>query len=942
MAKYTFDPIDESEFGDIQAYEPKYTFDTSDEAEVEWGQNLEAEKSRAATGALRNLAQGATYAFADEAEAGIRSLFGDTSYGEELDKIRAEMDEYSTLNPKAALFQEIGAGVLTAGGVAKAATKYGGKEATAAGIGGAEGIAYGVGSGESFEERAAMGAAGGVLGMGIGKVIDIATSPKGAGGIKTPEDEAADAAIPDGAGDALKKSAAKAEADAQYTNAAGQNQDVIPLAEAKTAGELYTGMKKAFTDFYDNHLRGISDTLMDRVSPEIGARYQRVSETAMRESNKLLGRYFETLPPILTQINNSNAAKGALLDYAAGKYGKTMTEGLSKLREALSEAGIEDSAITELQSYIAVSAKRNAELNRKVFGATFAEDQAYLHTRITTAKRDKIAQGLDDDTLPIDRAFEARTRGAYFADAVDPLDYDNPIVSDMQRLFELEQLFQIQRMYGVDIGPAVRAKSVRALNEDGTLPADAGQRRALTPDEFLDQMRYTFEQKGINPAASKQAMDLIKDDILGQAKSPHPWIQALNSFAYATTLAGPMSALLNLADIPLVGAKYGGRGVAAGAREMGPGIRQEAQKAFRSLPKTDLEKMGLSPQHVGEFVNNINNELNATQSLAGKTATIMREGTNWLMRKSGFAAMDVVGKRGVMKGALGAMAEQVAPRAKVGGKEIPGVDKAGVAKFKRDWGFYFREPELDAIVEQLSKHGNNWKKYDAESRDVMEELAFAALGQQQLISSAGRPAGWARNPNLRPLWALRGFVIKQQALALREVVGNLKAGRPKEAAEFLGRYALYGAGGYAVINEGRQFLFGDGNASASGLVQGYGDAWASLLTMNTLGLNDYQYGKIMQNGVALTALEGLMPIAVDRPIDIGARVIGAIDGKDYGREVVQDALPFVKQTARAIRNAGGEYSFGSGESISPLTPDISANPAELSKWLLERKPTSSQ
>ena len=50
-------------------------------------------------------------------------------------------------------------------------------------------------------------------------------------------------------------------------------------------------------------------------------------------------------------------------------------------------------------------------------------------------------------------------------------------------------------------------------------------------------------------------------------------------------------------------------------------------------------------------------------------------------------------------------------------------------------------------------------------KELTEELMFAGLGQQQLISAAGRPA--ATSSNLRPLWALRGFVIKQQALALQ-------------------------------------------------------------------------------------------------------------------------------------------------------------------------------
>ena len=185
---------------------------------------------------------------------------------------------------------------------------------------------------------------------------------------------------------------------------------------------------------------------------------------------------------------------------------------------------------------------------------------------------------------------------------------------------------------------------------------------------------------------------------------------------------------------------------------------------------------------------------------------------------------------------------------------------------------------------------------------------LSGLGQQQLISAAGRPAAWARHPNLRPLWALRGFVIKQQALAMREVVGNLKAGKPEEAVKFLGRYAAYGAGGYAAINEGRQYIFGDGDFSAGGLVRGYGDAWASLLTANTLGLNDYQYGQIKQIGLLPTAALGMAPIAVTRPVDIVSTAVGVIDQKRPPQALATE-LPIVKQTASAVENISGMFNL---------------------------------
>jgi len=285
----------------------------------------------------------------------------------------------------------------------------------------------------------------------------------------------------------------------------------------------------------------------------------------------------------------------------------------------------------------------------------------------------------------------------------------------------------------------------------------------------------------------------------------------------------------------------------------------------------------------------------------------MRNLTDFAMKGSLFAAFDRVGKRGVMDTAWNSAIKLA--------KEDNLADM---------WGFYFTPQELSAIKKGLLKHGKDFDAYTPEQADLIEQLLVAALGQQQLISSAGRPAAWARHPDLRGLWALRGFVIKQQALALREVVDNLRRGEVDKAVGFLKRYALWGAGGFAVINEGRQFLFGDGNASIGGMVRGYGDAWASLLTMNTVGLNDYQWGRIQEDGWISTFLEGSRPVVLDRPYDVAERTLGAMTGSRYLREPVIDALPFVKQSLRGIRNASDLVGFETTEQIT--------------ERLLERKP----
>ena len=356
-----------------------------------------------------------------------------------------------------------------------------------------------------------------------------------------------------------------------------------------------------------------------------------------------------------------------------------------------------------------------------------------------------------------------------------------------------------------------------------------------------------------------------------------------------------MSAILNLADIPLTAAKFG-------SKEM-------LDTALTKSP-LDLRRMGLNLQTYGEFIGKVNESLGRDRGWMSKVASNMRELTDFAMKGSGFAALDAVGKRGVMD----AVMENAQGLAQRNG----GLDEM--------WGFYFNPQEIQIIRGALNKHGKNWQKYNPREAELVEELLVAGLGQQQLISAAGRPAGWARNPNARPMWALRGFVIKQQALALREVVDNLKAGNTDKAMGFLGRYALWGAGGYAVINEGRQFLFGDGNATANGMLRGYGDAWAALLTMNTLGFNDYQWGKLQTEGLVTTLAKGMVPIGVTRPLDIGGLVVDAIDGENSAIAPVMSAAPALKQATRAVRNVTGLLDM-------PITNDVN----EMTEYLLRPK-----
>ena len=847
------------------------------------------------TGGVRSAFQGATFGYGDEIEAMYKSSQAGTDYEDELYKIREEQRDYSILNPKTSMALELAGSIPTSLGFGGALTKAGLSVAKTAAL---EGALYGTGIGETSEERVMSGIVGGVAGLTVGKLVDTALTGKlerpdivadQKQSVSTNSSIPLTTETPDNA--FIDKDILDVE---QYRTVADPAFRRKPLSEATTAGELYEGVKASVRQFYNDKMRGVSDTLWAEVSPDVGGRYQRASETALRESSKALGKFQDKLVPAIRAINENADAKGALLDYSAGFLGKG-DKGVEALNKELSKI-LNTEQLNAVNEYLAYSKSSNLRLNKEVFAADFDKDRTYLHTRLTKEQLKDIKSkgGLTDealDDLMEDSAFMSRQRSKYTGNQKDPkrpnpLNYDNPIVSDMQRLFKMERLYQLKRMYGVDVND---------------ISKKAGG-RSLTPSQFMDGVAITLKNKGIDDDAVTFARKLMIDDIMGQDKTPHPIVQALSSVAYATTLAGPMSAVLNVADIPLVGAKYGGRSVMAGAEAIKP-------NKFKKVPNPDLKKAGFDNQNFGEFISLINADLKRQGGLLNNAARYLREGTDTIMKASGFAAMDQVGKKGVMRGILKSAA-----------------DDAELDKLSDNWGFYFNDKELEILTDTFKKHGDDWTKYEGRGASLAEELMFSGLGQQQLISSAGRPAAWSRNPNLRPLWALRGFVLKQQALALREVVGNIKAGKPEEAAKFLGRYAAYGAGGYAVINEGRQFIFGDGDVSAGGLVRGYGDAWASLLTANTLGLNDYQFGRIKQNGIILTLAEGLTPIAIDRPLDIGSRAVDVIDQERYGRELLTDTFPIVKQPARLIRNVN-EMSSGM---LGPI--------GEGAETLLERKP----
>ena len=920
------------------------------------GEDWDNQTEFALKNAARTAVGGLTLGHADEAEGIVRSVFNDTSYRDEVEAVRREMQEFNAVNPNASLGLDLVPALVTGAGLIKAGQKAG-QSATrvAAGEGGVAGVGYAESPEEAMMMAPAYALAGGTLGKGIDWLSSASKRIKTASkeGARTQADDQLDdgiltqniqlaakendsvmyrtnngdlkrvsvvsakdgnVVIKDGANQyavplskiekievKTDKQIADYERLQEFDNARGQykpRRQVIDYEEtvkqgktaddpimrdatwrdATNAGELWDGMKDGVKKWYDQKLTGADDMLSRRVSKAVGARFARASQNAVRWSTNAFVKIGEPLRNVAQLADDDRYFKAMVMDLTnsrklgiEGKNPPSQKEVEDYIRNKLGEDDVK-----AFRDYMEWNRQKKADHVDKLNGRQAFKEHAHIHTQLNKQGKEKLfkkgkAKADEDDALTElkreeefalrdDDALEYRSRGSMRdllndtrEEVLNVDDYMNPFFSDFRRTSNLEALYQLAKVFGLDT-------------------AD----ESFQPSQVFDRIEKSLIDRGIEPKAAKLAADTMKDDFVGNSKTPNNWLQALNSVGYMGSLAGPKSAILNLHDILVAGSVYGHKSMRSMFDDMGYSV---TEKGIR--------------QNVGEFRNDLIANLRTGEYESGALARdITRKGTDALMKGSGFAALDRVGKKGVTK-----MVIQDA---------VDNVDNLADR-----WGFYFSKRELDLIEKQIRKHGTDVGSMTGKGAELFEELFFAGLGQQQLISSSGRPAAWSRNPNARFMWALRGFAIKQQALLLREITDKIAEGKTKEAAKFMGRYAAFAAGGFGLVNESRQWLMGDGEFTFHGMLMGAGDQIVSTMSINTIGLNDYQWGRMMRNGVTLTFLESVIPIGIDIPKDMVLDTVDALDGKIKGEEgftagqriaypVAQ--LPMIKQPARLLSN----------------------------------------
>lgn len=522
-----------------------------------------------------------------------------------------------------------------------------------------------------------------------------------------------------------------------------------------TLGGYKPFKKGEWVGWYDRNFLPVAEVLRKYIDPRVGARYEKAIEGGLRQSEQLVARHGEAIAPIVELVNKDRELKGWILD--VGEKPELMNKILIRVGAKTGEAGTK--AFT---AFMRDSLAQNRQAQQKLFKPTRDakfNEKWYFHTEkgkpkdeFTTPSWMRI--GSSDAEKP--SALRNKTRKTDLKKK-DIDKYENPLLSHMRYMSDQQQMLNMATEFNVRPVLGRNGTSQQFFHELGKGLARGG-----------DKMQ---QRKG------KAAGQIMHNAFMGSRTAPPNYIRAFMSLAYAGTLAQLKSATLNLHDPFVAAFRMGGRNA---LKSVGKTLKGEFGQT--------LEEMGLGNQGIGEYVRTFGDTLvdPTKMDMAAQYAdTFTKKGMSW----SQFARLDRMGKGSVLRTAVNQMRSSA--------------QKGTLAK---DFADVATESQLRIIQPHL-KAGKKVKDMPQEARDIVTDLAFVALGKQQLISYAGRPLNYLKFPMLRPLYAMTGFAVKQQAL-LRDMVGSaIREGDYVKAGRIAASYVGYAGLGYAVLDTGRSAVF---------------------------------------------------------------------------------------------------------------------------------------
>jgi hypothetical protein len=520
---------------------------------------------------------------------------------------------------------------------------------------------------------------------------------------------------------------------------------------------LYDVKPSATVGFFNKALRPTSAIVSKLAGPRIGAIFASSFETATRNQELLYTKYYDD------KVKDSLAE---LVDWSNSPMNKAMFLDLhlepENFKVLLTNASEELSrpSYNLFKQLVADSKKHQSDV-KSIYKQDVLQDEIHWASGIKRSALDEeevLGTAIETGTLQNPGSKERKRKLAQEMELEELNDYSNPILEQINRMSHEQMLIEIAKNF--------RMRPSIPLNGN--------------TNDFFRELQRTVQAQTLSPKTAKQIAELTNTTYLGAKTSTNNFITAWMKQVYGGTLGQFDSAFLNLHDTSISMVKSGVK---------------PTLKAMLDREGMRIQDLGIggSNKNIGEFQAGFDEGIEKAyyEKLAEKYQDIG-------FKFSVFRASDRKGKGVSLRSAHNAMREAAKDS----------------KKFKDDFSVYFSARERALIRPHLVK-GTKIEDMPDQVQQIVLRGMFTRLGEQQLISAAGRPLYYLMKPwanFVRPMYALSGFAIMQGELLKQGIIDNISKGNYKAAGAFTARYMAFAGLGYGIIDELRgipQWILGN-------------------------------------------------------------------------------------------------------------------------------------
>ena len=907
-------------------------------------------KSEEGIGVLREIAGGLTLQTADELEALYASKVNDTSYSVEKDRINKEREEFSYLNPGAAVAAET-AGIIPSAFLSTALL-------TRAGIvslpkqGAIEAGTYGFASGESAEERLILGSTSALIGGGVGKIIDSVFNPNL---VKTSTNP-----------DTLHTQ----QVDALQTAVSGQK-ITRPTAEL-TDDDLVDQLIIRETEFLadavgrqgtDPNALGNTMLRLMRFAEEMGVSGKQAAKVVGK--NKRVKQLIKDSNRGFDDVTQLNAFREDLLDLAAGRLsidkGRTIPEAQSsivKFRRFASPLA----TLAETVVGPAFSSRIIRGMNRVVRGQSeldemwkgmeglrnLADDVKFNDLMLDAVNATNIGAKAAAKSLQAAKKYADAKIGKGAGERLQKFFDDNMEFNGRYRkevtAGVLSDVWLHSALKYVDDDVSLRINRARAAGKAEDVASKKRSRKSMEEERAKldgEELEYAniFDSHWRWQRETLTRMELGKQ--LGFRTSGMPTValdvDKLPKRLRKKVKKGEMTALEATAKLESDSFKLFDEKIIREAMEREGLSDLQIKNAIEILDDLGVNaNRGMSQElevvrslgYVGTIANpygalmNVHDLFNAAfelgvgnvlKSVFGKNnirlsaddVGLARQVFGEFIRRSTKGDSSITGVKFLEKLAKGSE-DLLEWSMKASG--FSGLDKFGKTKimgasfnkakqdmargsFDSKWANTFSKAELDQLKRDIAAGDVN--------SELVRDLVMFDLFRLQPINPAAQTSAGLKSPNARIFYMLKGFAVKQLDLMERRIFREWQQGNKKEALNNAMKYLVISGGGFGVVNEGRQVLKGEApnpEEAAVGALYQIG----SVLTLGAMGANDYGYTKFMQDPANAMLTNIFPPVSATLPAAVLKDMGEAVTKGDPLPDETIYALPVVGKTLKGI------------------------------------------